>query len=69
MRLQVGSKGVELATYRRLHSSFDSRVVQVEHARALMQLFTLYTFGIDEDAVDAIWLFEDEEINSCFAVR
>ena len=32
--LQVGSKawGIELVTHRRLHSTFDSRVVLVEHA-------------------------------------
>ena len=30
--LQVGSKSIELVTHRRLHSSFDSRVVLVEHA-------------------------------------
>ena len=30
--LQVGSKSIQLVTHRRLHSSFDSRVVHVEHA-------------------------------------
>ena len=30
--LQVGSKSIELVTHRRLHSSFESRLVLVEHA-------------------------------------
>ena len=39
--LQIGSKGIELVTHRRLHSSFDWFFQS-------MMLFTLHTFAIDE---------------------
>ena len=40
--LQIGSKGIELVTHRRLQSSFDWFLQS-------MLLFTLHTFAIDED--------------------
>ena len=49
--LQIGSKGIELVTQRRLHSSFDWFFQS-------MMLFTLHTFAIDEAEDGRSQLFE-----------